>query len=360
MWLLNWGCLLCRSQLPVLNLLYSSRVDITACDVRLCVRSLCCPTCYFDVVSPINCILYVCIAPFAVVVSTVWCCVQQYACGVSMVCHALSLVWLVCSCILIVFFFLFDSSLSLLFVLVLSFFLIVSLDLCCAACYLRAVFPFVQNFIMCCWSSSHCGISCCLHEYLVSGCGVLLCHWCITGLHPHRARKFPCTGSQRSPAALGEAFLDISLSFVTDYSFFPLFSKCNLLPWGQLKQTVGSKCASENISHLIEDCFITARCLNKTCRYSIDNPRGGITGCWGTWVYTLRLYPEAVRGPRTPRWGRFQHSSSLAGDTLSVAELFMKKNTEGQSATKFPASVGKLIWRDNRVCFTLITVPSLA
>lgn len=171
--------------------------------------------------------------------------------------------------------------------------------------------------------------------------------------------NFPVQEARDLQLHLGRLFWT-SLSLLLQITpFFPLFSKCNLLPWGQLKQTVGSKCASENISHLIEDCFITARCLNKTCRYSIDNPRGGITGCWGTWVYTLRLYPEAVRGPRAPRWGRFEHSSSLAGDTLSVAELFMKKNTEGQSATKFPASVGKLIRRDKRVCFTLITVPSL-
>lgn len=50
--------------------------------------------------------------------------------------------------------------------------------------------------------------------YLVRGCGGLLCHWCITTLHPHKARKFPCTGSQSSPAALGEAFWTYHISYL--------------------------------------------------------------------------------------------------------------------------------------------------
>ncbi len=55
----NWSCLFCRSQLPV----HFGRINITARDVRLCVCSRCCPTLCFNVVFPINCILYVCVLP---------------------------------------------------------------------------------------------------------------------------------------------------------------------------------------------------------------------------------------------------------------------------------------------------------
>lgn len=54
----------------------------------------------------------------------------------------------------------------------------------------------------------------------------------------------------------------------------------------------------------------------------------------------------------------FFHPCLLAGDTTSVAELFMKTG-KGQSATKFPSSVGKPIKRDNSSSLTVITVPSL-
>lgn len=48
------------------------------------------------------------------------------------------------------------------------------------------------------------------------------------------------------------------------------FSKCKLTPAREtLKQTVCYKCGSDSRSHLIEDCFIIARCLTETWSYSI-------------------------------------------------------------------------------------------
>lgn len=83
-------------------------------------------------------------------------------------------------------------------------------------------------------------------------------------------QNFPETGSRSLPAALWEAFRK-SFSFVRDYTFPPsLFSKCKLTPAQEtLKQTVCYKCGSDSRSHLIEDCFIIARCLTETWSYSI-------------------------------------------------------------------------------------------
>lgn len=83
-------------------------------------------------------------------------------------------------------------------------------------------------------------------------------------------QNFPETGSRSLPAALWEAFRK-SFSFVRDYTFPPsLFSKCKLTPAREtLKQTVCYKCGSDSRSHLIEDCFIIARCLTETWSYSI-------------------------------------------------------------------------------------------
>lgn len=123
----------------------------------------------------------------------------------------------------------------------------------------KAVFLFVE-VSFCQTSGIYCGISC-SREYFVSGCGGLLCHPCIIGLHPHEARKVSHTGCQRSPAVLLEAFWTFFLSFVIDYSLPPFFH-VQLFPlWDTLKQTHSSR--------LLLACIIIARCLNKTCSNSI-------------------------------------------------------------------------------------------
>lgn len=157
----------------------------------------------------------------------------------------------------------------------------------------KAVFLFVE-VSFCETGAIYCGISC-SHEYLACGCGGLLCHSCIVGSHPHKARKCSRTGCQSSPAVLLEAFW-IFFSFVIDYSFPPFFHVQLSRPWDTLKQTLGS-------SHVTEVCNIIARCLNKTCSNSIDNPRSSITRCYGIQVYTLTLYPEAVLWLHASRCG---------------------------------------------------------
>lgn len=107
-----------------------------------------------------------------------------------------------------------------------STFLIVSLHLFCAACYLRQLFLFVEvSFCAVCPLL----IVACLQEYLVSGCGALLCHWCITASHPHKARKFPHAGSESSPAALWEVFWT-SFSLLLHITICPLLFLSETFP----------------------------------------------------------------------------------------------------------------------------------
>lgn len=175
---------------------------MAVCNARLCVRSLCCPTLCFDVVFPINCVLYVCMLPLLSFPLSGAVCSNVVVCRrFVMLCHwsnwsvfarwvFLLFVFFSCFCSLLLFSLNSDCEFtsflrSLLFKAV---FLFVEVSLC-AVC-LRLI---VVSLVV-------------LHEYLVNGCGGLLGHWCITASHPHKARKFPHAGSQSSPAALWEAF----------------------------------------------------------------------------------------------------------------------------------------------------------
>lgn len=132
------------------------------CCLTLYVRSLFCPTLCFDVVFPINSILYVCMLFFHCLVLLAVFLWLLMVCDV-MLCH-----WSNCSCTLIVFFFSFFPLRSWFFrFLILRSLLVI------------AVFLFVE-VSFCKTGAIYCGISC-NHEYLVCGCGGLLCHSCNVG-----------------------------------------------------------------------------------------------------------------------------------------------------------------------------------
>lgn len=188
MWPWNRRCLFCRSQLPV----HFSGVNMCVrvwCET-VCVRPLSSHTMLWCGVS--HKLYSVCLhAPF-VVFSTVWCCLWCVdflscfvICVIGLFLHVFCPLSLLLVLVLIHSWLWFTSFLCSLIFPAVSLVGEVSL---CAVC----LFPIVVTLVVL------------LH--LVRGCGGLLFHWCITILHPHKARKFPRTGSRSFPAACEEAF----------------------------------------------------------------------------------------------------------------------------------------------------------